>query len=120
MIMDLNYLKNFFRETAWMIDPFYKALNLIIYIGGPLTAMFVLLLAYNDPHSHSWVAGIIILSMIIAFKLGPSPFFVLNCTWIYFRFGKFGLWLPIISYLMALTIYALQYAAQKTLTSSHE
>ena len=49
--MDLNSLKYIFKETAWMIDPFYKALVLIVYVGGPLTALFVLLLTYTSPNT---------------------------------------------------------------------
>ena len=96
--MDLNSLKYIFKETAWMIDPFYKALVLIVYVGGPLTALFVLLLTYTSPNTTIFIAVIILLSLVIGFKLGPSPFFIVNCSWIYFRFDKFTIWLPIISY----------------------
>lgn len=118
--MDLNSLKYIFKETAWMIDPFYKALVLIVYVGGPLTALFVLLLTYTSPNTTIWITVIILLSLVIGFKFGPSPFFLVNCSWIYFRFDKFSIWLPIVSYLIALTILGLQMAADKILTSSNE
>jgi hypothetical protein len=118
--MDLNYLKNSFREIAWMIDPFYKGLMLMVYVGGPLTALLVLVMAYNSPDTTTMLAVIILLSMVVGFKLGPSPFFLVNCSWLYFRFDKFGLWLPILSYSMVLIILALQLAAKKSLTPSNE
>ena len=104
-VMELGYsLKNIFKEIAWMIDPFYKALVLIVYVGGPISALFVLMLTYTSPNTTIFIAVIILLSLVIGFKLGPSTFFIVNCSWIYFRFDKFGIWLPIISYLIALTI----------------
>jgi hypothetical protein len=118
--MNLNSLKYIFKEIAWMIDPFYKALVLIVYIGGPLTALFVLLLTYTSPNTTIWISVIILVSLVIGFKLGPSPFFIVNCSWIYFRFDKFTIWLPIISYVIALTILGLQTAANKILTPSNE
>jgi hypothetical protein len=118
--MDLNYLEKFFKETAWMIDPLYKALVLIVYVGGPLTALFVLLLTYTSPNTTIFASVIILLSLVIGFKLGPSPFFIVNCSWIYFRFDKVGLWLPIISYLLALTVLGLQMAANKILTPGND
>ena len=118
--MDLNILENMFKEIVWMINPFYKFLVLIVYVGGPLTALFVLLLTYTSPNTTIFIAVIILLSLVIGFKLGPSPFFIVNCSWIYFRFGKLGIWLPIIAYLIALTILGLQLAANKILTPSNE
>jgi hypothetical protein len=118
--MDLNYLKNLFKEIAWMIDPFYKGLVLIVYVGGPLTALFVLLLTYNSPNTTIFIAVVILMTLVIGFKLGPSPFFIVNCSWIYFRFDKFGIWLPIISYIMALTILGLQTAANRILIPKNE
>jgi len=118
--MDLNGLENMFKEIVWMINPFYKLLVLIVYVGGPLTALFVFLLTYTSPNTTIFISVIILLSLVIGFKLGPSPFFLVNCSWIYFRFDKFGMWLPIIAYLMALTIFGLQLAANRILTPSNE
>jgi hypothetical protein len=118
--MDFKRLEYMFKETAWMVNPFYKLLLLIVYVGGPLTALFVLLLAYTSPNTTIWISVIILLSLVIGFKLGPSHFFLVNCSWIYFRFDKIGMWLPIIAYLMALTIFGLQLAADKILTASNE
>jgi hypothetical protein len=118
--MNLNYLENMFKELVWMINPFYKFLVLIVYVGGPITALFVLLLTYTSPNTSILIAVVIILSLVIGFKLGPSPFFIVNCSWIYFRFDKFGFWLPVVSYLIALTILGLQLAADKILTPSNE
>ena len=118
--MNLNGLENMFKEIVWMINPFYKLLVLIVYVGGPLTALFVLLLTYTSPNTTVWISVIILLSLFVGFKLGPSPFFLVNCSWIYFRFDKIGMWLPIIAYLMALTIFGLQLAANKILTPSNE
>jgi len=118
--MNLNYLENMFKEFAWMINPFYKLLVLIVYVGGPLTALFVLLLTYTSPNTTVFSAVIILVSLVVGFKLGPSPFFLVNCSWIYFRFDKFGAWLPIAAYLIALTIFGLQWAAKKTLTTSND
>ena len=118
--MDLKGLENTFKEIAWMINPFYKFLVLIVYVGGPLMALYVFVLTYTSPNTTTWITIIILLSMVIGFKLGPSPFFIVNCSWIYFRFDKFGIWLPIISYLIALTIFGLQMAADRILTPSNE
>ena len=118
--MNLNYLANMFKEIAWMIDPFYKALVLIVYVGGPISALFVLMLTYTSPNTTIFISAIIILSLVISFKLGPSPFFLVNVSWIYFRFDKFGIWLPIIACVIALTIFGLQMAADKVLTPSNE
>lgn len=118
--MNLNSFANVFREIAWFINPYYKFLVLITYVGGPLTAMYVLVLTYTSPNTTVLIAVIIVLSLAIGFKLGPSPFFIVNCSWIYFRFDKFGIWLPIFSYLIGLTIFGLQMAANKILTPSNE
>ncbi len=83
-------------------------------------ALYVFVLAYTTPNTTIWITAIILLSMVIGFKLGPSPFFIVNCSWVYFRFDKFGIWLPIVSYLIALTILGLQLAAAKILTPSNE
>ena len=119
-IMDSNSLENIFKENMWIINQLYKLLVLIVYIGGPLTALFVLLLTYTSQNTSIFTSVIILLSLVIAFKLGPSPLFLVNCSWIYFRFDKFGMWLPIVSYLIALTILGLQMAADKILTPSNE
>jgi len=118
--MNLNSLENMFKEMVWMINPFYKLLVLIVYVGGPLTALFVLLLTYTSPNTTTLIAVVIIVSLVVGFKLGPSVFFIVNCSWIYFRFDKFGAWLPIFAYLIALIIFGLQWAAKKTLISSSE
>ena len=118
--MNLNNLENIFKETVWMINPFYKLLVLIVYVGGPITALFVLMLTYTSPNTTMWITVIILVSLVIGFKLGPSPFLLVNCSWIYFRFDKFGMWLPIISYVLALTIFGLQWAANRILTPSNE
>ncbi len=118
--MDLKRLEYIFKETVWMINPFYKLLVLIVYVGGPLTALFVLLLTYTSPNTTILIYVIVLASLVIGFKLGPSPFLLVNCSWIYFRFDKFGAWLPIVSYLIALTILGLQLAANKILTPSNE
>ena len=118
--MDLNSLENIFKENMWIINQLYKLLVLIVYIGGPLTALFVLLLTYTSQNTTIFISVIIFLSLVIAFKLGPSPFFLVNCSWIYFRFDKCGIWLIVISYLIALTILGLQLAADKILAPSNE
>lgn len=118
--MNLNYLENMFKEFAWMINPFYKFLVLIVYVGGPLSALFVLLLTYTSPNTTVLIAVVILVSLVVGFKLGPSPFFLVNCSWIYFRFDKFGAWLPIFAYLIALTIFGLQFAASRVLTPRNE
>ena len=119
-MMDSNSLKNMFKEIAWMIDPFYRALVLVVYVGGPLTALFVLLFTYKSPDTTTFIAVIILLTLVIGFKFGPSTFFIVNCSWIYFRFDKFGMWLPIVAYVIGLTIFGLQMAADKILTTSNE
>ena len=119
-IMDLNSLENMFKEKAWIINPFYKLLVLIVYVGGPLAALFVLMFTYKSPNTTIFIAVIILLSLVIGFKFGPSTFFIVNCSWIYFRFDKFGMWLPIIAYVIGLTILGLQMAADRILTPSNE
>ncbi len=118
--MNLERLKVTFRESIGMINPFYKFLVGLVYVGGPISALFVLVLAYISPDTTTWISVIILLSLVIDFKLGPSPFFLINCSWIYFRFHKFGMWLPIVAYLIALTILGLQMAADKVLTSKND
>lgn len=103
-----------------MINPFYKFLVLIVYVGGPLMALFVLLLTYTSPNTTILIAVIILASLVIGFKLGPAVFFLVNCSWIYFRFDKVGIWLPIICYTIVAITLALQLAANRVLTSSNE
>jgi hypothetical protein len=119
-MMDTSSLENMFKELRWIINPLYRLLVLIVYVGGPLAALFVLMLTYKSPNTTIFIAVIIILSLVIGFKLGPSTFFIVNCSWIYFRFDKFGMWLPIIAYALGLTILGLQMAADKILTPSNE
>jgi hypothetical protein len=119
-IMDSNSLENIFKENMWIINQLYKVLVLIVYVGGPLTALFVLILTYTSQNTTIFISVIIFLSLVIAFKLGPSPFFLVNCSWIYFRFDKCGMWLIVASYLLALTILGLQLAADKILAPSNE
>jgi hypothetical protein len=119
-IMDSNSLENIFKENMWIINQLYKLLVLIVYIGGPLTALFVLLLTYTGQNTTILTSVIILLSLVIAFKLGPSPFFMVNCSWIYFRFDRCGIWLIVVSSLIALTILGLQLAADKILAPSNE
>jgi len=114
--MDLIKLQTYFKENLWIINPCYKILMLIVYAGGPLTALFLLLLTYTTPGSTIWTWFIIFFSLLVGFKLGPSPFFIVNCSWIYFRFDKLGLWLPIVAYLIGLTIWGLETAADKFLS----
>ena len=118
--MDSNSLENTFKENMWIINQLYKLLVLIVFIAGPLSALFVLLLTFTSQNTTIFTSGIILLSLGIAFKLGPSPFFLVNCSWIYFRFDKCGIWLIVVSYLLALTIFGLQLAADKILTPSNE
>lgn len=118
--MDSNSLENMFKELRWILDPLYRALVLIVYVGGPLAALFVLLFTYKSPNTTIFIAVIILLTLVIGFKFGPSTFFIVNCSWIYFRFDKFGMWLPIVAYVIGLTILGLQMAAAKILTPSNE
>lgn len=118
--MDSNSLENIFKENMWIINQIYKLLVLIVYIGGPLTGLFVLLLTYTSQNTTIFTSVIILLSLVIAFKFGPSPLFLVNCSWIYFRFDKLGIWLIVVSSLIALTILGLQLAADKILTPSNE
>lgn len=118
--MDSNSLESIFKEKVWIINPLYRLLVLIVYVGGPITALFVLLLTYTSPNTTIFITVIILLSLVIGFKLGPSPFFLVNCSWIFFRFDKFGIWLPIFAYLIALIILGLKLAADKILTPSNE
>ena len=119
-IMVSNSLENIFKENMWIINQLYKLLVLIVFIGGPLTALFVLLLTFTSQNITIFISAIILLSLVISFKLGPSPFFLVNCSWIYFRFDKCGIWLIVISYLLAAAILGLQLAADKILTPSNE
>jgi hypothetical protein len=119
-IMDSNSLENIFKENMWIINQLYKLLVLIVFIGGPLTALFVLILTFISPNTTIFISVIILSSLVIAFKLGPSPFFLVNCSWIYFRFDKCGIWLIVVSYLLALTILGLQLAADKILATGNE
>jgi hypothetical protein len=119
-IMDPNSLEYIFKANMWIINQLYKLLVLIVYIGGPLTALFVLLLTFTSQNTTIFTSVIILSSLVIAFKLGPSPFFLVNCSWIYFRFDKCGIWLIVISYLIALTILGLQLAADKILATGNE
>jgi hypothetical protein len=91
-----------------------------VYVGGPIAALFVLMLTYKSPNTTIFIAVIIILSLVIGFKFGPSTFFIVNCSWIYFRFGKFGMWLPIVAYAIGLTILVLQMVADRILTPSND
>lgn len=118
--MDLNSLENIFKEKAWIINPIYKLLVLIVYVGGPLAALFVLMFTYKSPNTTIFIAVIILLSLVIGFKFGPSTFFIVNCSWIYFRFDKFGMWLPIVAYVLGLTILGLQMAAEKILAPNND
>jgi len=115
-----NSLENIFKENMWIINQLYKLLVLIVFIGGPLTALFVLLLTFTSQNTTIFTSVIILLSLVISFKLGPSPFFLVNCSWIYFKFDKCAIWLIVVSYLLALTILGLQFAADRILTSSNE
>jgi hypothetical protein len=115
-----NSLENIFKENMWIINQLYKLLVLIVFIGGPLTALFVLILTYTSPNTTIFMSAIILASLVIAFKLGPSPLFLVNCSWIYFRFDKCGIWLIVVSYLIAITILGLQLAADRILTPSNE
>ncbi len=118
--MDWNSFENMFKELRWIINPLYKLLVLIVYVGGPLAALFVLMFTYKSPTTTIMIAAIILVTMVIGFKLGPSTFFIVNCSWIYFRFGKFGMWLPIVAYAIGLTILLLQMAADKILTPGND
>ena len=119
-IMDLNSIENIFKENMWIINQLYKLLVLIVFIGGPLTALFVLILTFTSQNTTIFTSVIILSSLVISFKLGPSPFLLVNCSWIYFRFDKCGIRLIVISYLIALTILGLQLAADKILATSNE
>ncbi len=118
--MDLNSLENMFKQLRWILDPLYRILILIVYVGGPLTALFVLMFTYKSPNTTIFIAVIILLTLVIGFKFGPSTFLIVNCSWIYFRFGKFGMWLPIVAYAIGLTILLLQMAADKILTPDND
>jgi hypothetical protein len=118
--MDSNSIENIFKESMWIINQIYKLLVLIVFIGGPLTALFVLILTFTSQNTTIFTSGIILLSLVISFKLGPSPFFLVNCSWIYFRFDKCGIWLIVVSYLLVIIILGLQLAAEKILTPSNE
>jgi hypothetical protein len=119
-IMDSNSLENIFKENMWIINQLYKLLVLIVFIGGPLTALFVLLLTFTSQNTSIITSVIILLSLVISFKLGPSPFFLVNCSWIYFRFDKCGIWLIVVSYLLAIAILGLQLAADKILAPGND
>jgi hypothetical protein len=119
-IMDPNSLEYIFKANMWIINQLYKLLVLIVFIGGPLTALFVLLLTFTTQNTTIFTSAIILLSLVVAFKLGPSPLFLVNCSWIYFWFDKCGIWLIVVSYLIALTILGLQLAADKILALGNE
>jgi hypothetical protein len=119
-MLDYTSLENMFKELRWIINPLYRLLVLIVYVGGPIAALFVLMLTYKSPNTTIFMAVVILVTLVIGFKFGPSTFFIVNCSWIYFRFGKFGMWLPIVAYAIGLTILLLQMAADKILTPSKE
>ena len=60
--MDLNSLENIFKEKAWIINPIYKLLVLIVYVGGPLAALFVLMFTYKSPNTTIFIAVIILVT----------------------------------------------------------
>jgi hypothetical protein len=103
----------------WIINQLYNW-YLLSLLAAILTALFVLLLTYTSPNTTIWIAVLILGSLVIGFKFGPATFFLVNCSWIYFRFDKCGIWLIVVSYLLAATILGLQVAADKILTPSNE
>ena len=59
--MDSNSLENIFKENMWVINQLYKLLVLIVYIGGPLTALFVLFTdLYQSKYNHFYLSYYII------------------------------------------------------------
>ncbi len=119
-MLDWPSLENLFKELQWIINPVYRFLVLIVYVGGPLAALFVLMFTYKSPNTTVFIAVVILVTMVVGFKFGPSTFFIVNCSWIYFRFDKFGMWLPIVAYVLGLTILGLQMAAEKILTANND
>ncbi len=114
-MIDRDALEKMLEKIAFIVTPLYKLFVVIVYVGGPLTGLWVIWMTYTSPNTTYWFSFIVLLSLVIAFKLGPAPLFAVTCSWIYFYFGKIGIWLPIISYLIAIIMLVLQLVARKIL-----
>lgn len=108
-----------FEKYAPIITPIHKVCVAITYIGGPLASLWVLWITYTNQNTSYWISFIVLLSIVIGFKFGMAPLLAVSCSWIYFYYDKIGLWLPIISYIIAITMLILQLAAQKIFKSQN-
>jgi hypothetical protein len=114
-MIDFDAIENMLEKIATIVIPLYSIFVVIVYVGGPLTSIWVLWVTYTSSNTTFWFSFLVLLSLVIALKLGFAPLFAAACSWIYFYFGKSGLWLPIISYIIAIIMLVLQLAARKTL-----
>ena len=108
-----------FEKYALIITPLYKVCVAITYIGGPLISLWVLWLTYTKANGSYWFSFIVLLSIVVGFKFGMAPLLGVTCSWVYFYYGKIGLWLPIISYIIAIAMLILQLAAEKIIKSQN-
>jgi hypothetical protein len=105
-----------FEKYAPIINPLYRIYVIITYIGGPLASLWVLWMTYTSGNISYWFSFIVLLSIVIAFKFGMAPLLAVACSWIYY-YDNIGLWLPIISYVMAIAMLILQLGAEKIIKS---
>jgi hypothetical protein len=107
-----------FEKYSPIINPLYKICVAITYIGGPLTSLWLLWVTYTSPNNTLWFSFIVLLSIVIGFKFGMAPLFAVSCSWIFFYFDRYGIWLPIIAYIIAIAMLILQLAAEKIIKSA--
>ncbi len=73
--------------------------GMLNYLSALLTAGWLLYRIYGAAGTAYTVLALLLLAAVLRF--GASPLFALSASILYFHFDSAGLWLPVISYLMA-------------------
>jgi hypothetical protein len=74
-------------------------LGMMNYLGALLTTGWVLYLMYGTAGTLYTLLALLVFGVILRF--GASPLFALSASILYFHFDAFGLWLPLLAFVVA-------------------
>lgn len=81
-------------------SPFLQLISGIVGMGATVTSFWLIYLFFSEV---GVIAGIVsIFCCATVFRLGPAPLFAVAASVLSFYFNAVGIWLPIVSYVIAL------------------
>jgi len=92
---DIYKMNSIVNKFSWLSN--------ITQIFALVTSLWTIYLFFANEGILLGIISIILLSMI--FKFGVAPMFAISASILSFYFDKVGIWLPIVSYIMATILF---------------